>query len=157
VADKLNGHSAFADVDGLSFETGRGSETFNWNLNCDSHLLAPLTLHQGADCSETGLGAFDGQGLVQNEMGSHVEAAFEADGRFHKHDAQGPLIDRGRFSTTEDVASFFGIHTIDDNGFEALAGDEANGVIAGGAMFDVNFEVAEDPPEDTNCLFVGTQ
>src|SRR5580700_6919988 len=40
-AGKLNGHPAFADVNGIGFEPGGRAETFDRNLHRDPQLLSP--------------------------------------------------------------------------------------------------------------------
>ena len=134
-----------------------GAVTLDWNLHGDPQLQPPFTLHQGANCAKTRFGALDRKGFVQDEMGPHFETALESDGRFHQHDPESSAVDGRGFGSPQYAAGFFHVRPVDDDGFETLAGDPADGIVRGGAMLDVNFQVAEDPAQDAHRLFVRTQ
>ena len=131
--------------------------TLDRNLHRDPQLQPPFPLHQGSNRAKAGFGALDRKGFVEDEMGPHFEAALESDRRFHQHDREGSLVDGSGFGCPQHAARFLRIRPIYDDGFETLAGDPADGIVRGGAMLDVNFQVAEDPAQDAHRLFVGTQ
>ena len=155
-AGKLDRHAAFAEIEGLGFVPAR-AVTLDRNLHSDPQLQPPFTLHQGANRTKAGFGALDRKGFVEDEMGPHFETALESDGRFHQHDREGSLVDGSGFGSSQHAASFLRIRPIYDDRFETLTGDPADGIVCGGAMFDVNFQVAEDPAQHAHRLFVGTQ
>src|SRR5208282_1897108 len=154
-ARKLKRHAAFAEVDG-----GGGvlalPGTLDRNFHWDPHLHPPFALHQGSNRAKTGLGALHRERLVQDEMRPHLETALESDGRLHQYDGESPLVDGSGFGSLQHTASFW-IRRIYDDGFETLAGDPADGIVRGRAMLDANFQVAEDPAQDANRLFVRTE
>src|ERR1019366_4934773 len=149
VAGKLNRHAAFAEVDGLGIVPAR-PDTLDRNLHRDPQLQPPFPLHQGSNRTKAGFGALHRERFVENEMGSHFEPALESDWSFHQHDPESPLVDRSGFSSPQHGASILSIRPIHDDGLETLAGDSADGIVRVGAMFEVNFKVAEDPAQDSH-------
>ncbi len=90
-------------------------------------------------------------------MGAQFEAALESNGSLHQDDRERALVDGSGSGPSQQAARILHIRSIGDDGFEALAGDATNRLVHGGAVFDVNFQVAEDPAQDAHRFFVGTQ
>jgi hypothetical protein len=156
VAGKLNRHSAFADVNRPGFEATGRTETVYGNLHGDAQLLAPLPLHQGANCSKARFCPLNRQRFMKDEMGPHIKAALQTDRRFYEHDSQSSLVDRGSFGSPKYVARFLRIASIHNYRLKALAGDHAESAIAAGTMVNLDLQIAEDPAEHTHRLFVRT-
>jgi len=126
-------------------------------LHRDPHLQPPFPFHQGSYRAKAGFGALHGKGFVEDEMRPHFESRLESDRGFDQYDREGALVHGSRFSCTQHAPGFLRVRPVYNDGFETLAGDPADGLVPGRAMFDVNFQVAEDPAQDAHRLFVTTQ
>jgi hypothetical protein len=94
---------------------------------------------------------------MENEMSSYVKSAFEADARFDQYDRKGTLIDGSSLGGANSVTGFFGTGAIHNNGFKTATGKPSDALFEERAMLDVNFEFAEDAPQDAYRLLVRTQ
>jgi len=90
-------------------------------------------------------------------MSSDVKAAFEANGGLDQYDREGALIDRSSLGSANSVTGLFGIGAIHNNGFIAATGEPSDAIFEERAMFDFNFELAEDAPQNPYRLLVRTQ
>jgi hypothetical protein len=92
---------------------------------------------------------------MQNKMSAYLEAASESESRVNQDDTDGAVIRRSSLGGSQYAAGLLRTGTVDNDGFEAVAGEFTNGSVSSLTMLDCDLKVAENAAQDAHGLLIG--
>src|SRR5579863_934166 len=135
-------HPSLTEVDGGKPLLIGSGEKADGKFDGHADVAAAFALHECAGSTETGSGALERDGFVEDKVGAQGKSAAHGFLAVNYGDGNGAFVTGSGADAAEDFRRHVLIDTIDDDGFEPVTGQAADGGVGIGTGRDPDFEIA---------------